>query len=114
MNKNVLKKLMYFIIYNDLIDNFLVEVLCTEEDTRKNHAEAFKFIVEKCLHFKVKWITSRSKASFKGKYFLLCRVNSRIPEDAENVVKLTGFGKIKCPSFFYHNPNKIIIDNGNR
>lgn len=64
-----------------------VKVLCTEGDRTK-----FQSIVERFLDLKVDWITSKSRKKHTGKCLLLCQANSRIPEDAENVVKILGLG----------------------
>lgn len=65
-----------------------VKVLCTEDDRTK-----LQFIVERFLDLKVDWITPKSRKKHTGKCLLLCQAKSRIPEDAENVVKNLGLGK---------------------
>lgn len=71
-----------------LILSVLVTVLSTY--AHEEHKEVFGSFVENELQLDLKWVYSKSELKRKSKYVLLCKLESRLPEDVECILKHLG------------------------
>lgn len=71
-----------------LILSVLVTVLSTY--AHEEHKEVFGSFVKNELQLDLKWVYSKSELKRKSKYVLLCKLESRLPEDVECILKHLG------------------------
>lgn len=56
----------------------------------EEHKEAFGSFVKNELQLDLKWVYSKAELKPKSKYVLLCKLEDRLPEDVECILKYVG------------------------
>lgn len=59
----------------------------------EEHKEAFGSFVKNELQLDLKWVYSKAELKPKSKYVLLCKLENRLPEDVECILKYVGIEK---------------------
>lgn len=56
----------------------------------EEHKEVFGSFVKNELQLDLKWVYSKAELKQKSKYILLCKLETRLPEDVECILKYLG------------------------